>query len=79
MRSWLLLVVCSLVSVAHAERLRDGPLRPPMAHPRATNAAPTKASSFAPRPGNRRHVYGAPIQAPILSNIVPVRRALAPR
>ena len=27
---------------------------------------PTKASSFAPHPGSKRHVYGAPIQSPIL-------------
>jgi len=28
----------------------------------------TKASGFAPRPGNKRHVYGAPIQSPIFKS-----------
>jgi hypothetical protein len=28
----------------------------------------TKASSFAPQPGNRSHVYGAPIQSPIFKS-----------
>ena len=28
----------------------------------------TKASSFAPQPGNKSHVYGAPIQGPIFKS-----------
>lgn len=32
---------------------------------------PQKASSFAPHPGSKRRVYGAPIQAPILTHLRP--------
>ena len=28
----------------------------------------TKASGFAPQPGNKRHTYGAPIQGPIFKS-----------
>jgi hypothetical protein len=37
------------------------------AHPAG---APSKASSFAPRARSKRHVYGAPIQRPILASRV---------
>ena len=38
---------------------------------------PTKASSFAPHPGgSHRHVYGAPIQSPILHS--QAKKAAAP-
>lgn len=33
--------------------------------------APQKASSFAPHPGSKRRVYGAPIQRPILTHVRP--------
>ena len=40
---------------------------------------PTKSSAFAPRPGRSgRHVYGAPIQAPILK-MQPKKPAAAPK
>jgi hypothetical protein len=37
---------------------------------RAAHAAgaPSRVSSFAPRPRSKRHVYGAPIQRPILAS-----------
>jgi hypothetical protein len=37
----------------------------------------TKASGFAPTPGNRRHVYGAPIQSPIFKSS-PVKKPNTP-
>jgi hypothetical protein len=37
----------------------------------------TKASGFAPNPANKRHVYGAPIQSPILTSH-PVKKANTP-
>jgi len=51
---------------------RDGPERP--IHITRTHqpvGTPHKASSFAPHPGSKRKVYGAPIQGPILSHTKP--------
>ncbi len=47
--------------------LAAAPLNPPRVYtgvyqPKGT---PTKTTAFAPRPSNKRHVYGAPIQSPI--------------
>jgi hypothetical protein len=40
---------------------------------------PTKASSFAPSPGgSHRHVYGAPIQSPILGRQPPKKKPSTP-
>ena len=37
----------------------------------------TKASGLAPNPGNKRHVYGAPIQSPIFKSH-PVKKPITP-
>lgn len=37
----------------------------------------TKASGFAPNPGNKQHVYGAPIQSPIFKSH-PVKKTNTP-
>jgi len=41
-------------------------------------AGPAKPSSYAPRPANSAHVYGAPIDAPLVGR-ANVRRAQSPR
>jgi hypothetical protein len=54
---------------AHAKAL-SSPRSYAAAH--QPSGKPTKASSFAPRPGgSHRHVYGAPIQSPILHHVQP--------
>ena len=61
-----------LAATVAASAEANTPLKPPRVYtgiyqPKST---PAKASSFAPRPGNRRRVYGAPIQSPIFNRAV---------
>lgn len=39
---------------------------------------PTKSSGFAPRAGNKQHVYGAPIQSPIFKSQVAKKSNTSP-
>jgi hypothetical protein len=62
-----LLAATGALSAASADTPK--PLKPPRVYSAAqqSHSKPTQASSFAPHPGRTgRHVYGAPIQAPIL-------------
>ena len=43
----------------------NAPLKPPRVYTGVHPPAGTKPSSFAPHPGSKRRVYGAPIQGPI--------------
>jgi len=72
-RFWpLCLALISLSSAAPltAQSQRDGPVHP-MAAPKQAPAGKHQANSFAPRPGAKRKVYGAPIQRPILRRVAP--------
>lgn len=43
-------------------------LNPPKTYTGIHQPNGTKASGFAPQPGNKRHTYGAPIQSPIFKS-----------
>jgi len=64
-----LAVSVGLAAAASAAGPRDGPERPKViTRTHQPVGTPHKASSFAPHPGSKRKVYGAPIQAPILTH-----------
>ena len=70
-----LLAVC--LSMGALQGALADPQTNPPARPRVISKAhqpagtPHKVSSFAPRTGSRNHVYGAPIQPPILTHTTP--------
>jgi hypothetical protein len=74
MKALATFVFCSLLIAANAafadtntRALSDAKkLNPPRVYSASHPAAGTKPSSFAPRPLNKSHTYGAPIQSPIL-------------
>ena len=74
--------LCALLvtaSTAFADANR--PLNPPRVYTGAQqpHGKPTPSSGFAPRPGRvGRHVYGAPIQKPILKMQPPKPKAATP-
>ena len=63
-------VFCALLATASAAFANASrPLNPPRVYTgvHQSHGKPTPSSGFAPRPGRSgRHVYGAPIQKPIL-------------
>jgi hypothetical protein len=68
-----LLVICLTVGAlqgALADPQTTSPARPRVISKTHQPAGtPHKASSFAPRTSSRSHVYGAPIQPPILTHV----------
>ncbi len=69
LRTCLLCALLATASTAFADANR--PLNPPRVYTGANqpHGKPTPSSGFAPRPGRSgRHVYGAPIQKPILKS-----------
>lgn len=66
MKTFVIVLSFALLASTGAA-VAGAPLNPPRVYtgvyqPKGT---PTKATSFAPRPANKRHAYGAPIQSPI--------------
>lgn len=62
----------ALVVAGTASADANRPFKPPRVYTGIYQPSghPTKASSLAPRPGGtKRHVYGAPIQAPIFKMV----------
>ena len=82
MNVFLSLILCAgLVAPSMAFGAPATPLNPPRVYTGVyqPHGKPTKSSAFAPRPGRSgRHVYGAPIQAPILKT-PPKKPAAAPK
>ncbi len=70
MNNRLTCLFCALlVTASTAFADANKPLNPPRAYTgvHQSHGKPTPSSGFAPRPGRSgRHVYGAPIQKPIL-------------
>lgn len=57
---------CALLLAANAAFAdANAVLKPPRVYTGVHPPAGTKPSSFAPHPGSKRRVYGAPIQGPI--------------
>ena len=67
---WLVLAIGSSVVTA-AEPQRDGPAPPVISRARQPIGTPHKSSAFAPQPGAKRKVYGAPIQKAIVHDNTP--------
>ena len=67
MKAFATVLAVALVANAGVA-LAGAPLNPPRVYTGVyqPKGAPTKPTSFAPRAGNKRHAYGAPIQSPIL-------------
>lgn len=75
------IVVCMIAFAtqhAVAAAPRNGPVRPVISKSRQAPGVHHPASSFAPHPGSKRRVYGAPIQRPILTSI-PAQKAGKPK
>jgi hypothetical protein len=60
---------CALLLAANAAFAdANAVLKPPRVYTGVHPPAGTKPSSFAPHPGSKRRVYGAPIQGPIFKS-----------
>jgi len=72
MNNRLTYFLCALLAAASAAFAdANRPLKPPRVYTGVyqPHGKPTPSSGFAPRPGRSgRHVYGAPIQKPILNS-----------
>jgi hypothetical protein len=75
MRNPLAAVLCLWLLGCELAIAADGPDRPvATAKPSPISAAPSGASSFAPRPRSKNHAYGTPIQPPIFHRVKPTHR-----
>ena len=66
MKALVTFAFCALLLSANAAFAdANAALKPPRVYTGVHPPAGTKPSSFAPHPGSKRRVYGAPIQGPI--------------
>jgi hypothetical protein len=72
MKAVVTITSCALLLAANAAFAdANVVLKPPRVYTGVHPPGPpggTKPSSFAPHPGSKRHVYGAPIQGPIFKS-----------
>jgi len=69
MKALVTFAFCALLLSANAVIAdANAVLKPPRVYTGVHPPAGTKPSSFAPHPGSKRRVYGAPIQGPIFKS-----------